>query len=108
VKDEHVKNAAQDVAEDTCWAPRRTEAGRCSSWHASSSSGGTHAQHTHAPPRAALGRHVKDKHVKGAAQGVAEDVPQDAAQDLAFGARAAHALLATPPPPQPLSLCSSH
>jgi len=41
--------------------------------------------------------------VKDAAKGVAEDV----AQDLAFGARAARALLATPPPPPPQSLCSS-
>jgi len=46
---------------------------------------------------------MKDKHVKGAAQDVAEDV----AQDLGFGARAARALLATPPPPPPSSLCSS-
>ena len=50
----------------------------------------------------AFGRHVKDGHVKDAAQdvsqGAAEDVQQDVAQDLAFGARAARALLATPPP----------
>ena len=42
-----------------------------------------------AAPHAALGRHVKDEHVKGVAQdvaeGVAEDVPQDVPQDLAFG-----------------------
>jgi len=31
--------------------------------------------------------------VKDAAQGVAVDVPQDVAQDLGFGARAARALL---------------
>ena len=41
------------------------------------------------PPHAALGRHVKDGHVKDAAQGVAQDVAQDVpqgfAQDLAFG-----------------------
>ena len=39
--------------------------------------------------------------MKNAAQDMAnaaEDVPQDVAQDLAFGARAARALLATPPP----------
>ena len=42
---------------------------------------------------------MKDEHAKDAAQGAAEDVPQDAAQNLAFGARAARALLATPPPP---------
>jgi len=41
---------------------------------------------------------MKDGHVNDAAQGVVEDVPQDVAQDLAFGARAARALLATPPP----------
>jgi len=40
---------------------------------------------------------MKDGHVKDAAQ--------DVAQNLAFGARAARALLATPPPP-PYS-CSS-
>jgi len=44
--------------------------------------------------------------VKDAAQGVLEDVPQDVAQDLAFGARAARTLLATPPPPPPC-LCVS-
>ena len=38
---------------------------------------------------------MKDEHVKDAAQGVAEDVPQDVAQDLGFGARAARALPAT-------------
>jgi hypothetical protein len=43
--------------------------------------------------------HVKDEHIKDAAQ----DVPQDVAQNLAFGNWAARALLATPPPP----LCSS-
>ena len=44
---------------------------------------------------------MKDKHVNDAAQGAAKDVPLDVAQDLAFGARAARALLATPPPPPP-------
>jgi len=34
---------------------------------------------------------MKDEHVNEAAQGVAEDMPQDVAQDLAFGARAARA-----------------
>jgi len=43
---------------------------------------------------------MKDEHVNDAAQGVLEDVPQDVAQELAFGARAARALLATPPPPR--------
>jgi len=55
--------------------------------------------------------HEKDEHVKNAAQDVAEDVagevPQDVAQDLAFGDRAARALLATPPSPPPPSLCIS-
>ena len=50
---------------------------------------------------------MKDEHVNNAAQGVAKDVPQNVTQDLAFGARAARALLATPPPPPPPSLCSS-
>ena len=40
-----------------------------------------------------------------AAQGAVEDVPQDVAQDLGFGARAARALLATSPPPPPC-LCA--
>jgi len=43
--------------------------------------------------------------VNDAAQGVVEDVPQDVAQDLGFGARAARALLAAPPPPPPC-LCT--
>jgi len=34
---------------------------------------------------------MKDEHVNDAAQGVVEDVPQDVAQDLGFGARAARA-----------------
>ena len=50
---------------------------------------------------------MKDEHVNDAAQGVAEDSPQDVAQDLAFGARAARALLATSSSPPPPSLCSS-
>ena len=41
-------------------------------------------------PYAALGRHVKDEHVKDAAQDVAqggaEDITQDVAQDFALGA----------------------
>jgi len=40
-------------------------------------------------PLASLGRHVKDEHVMEAAQNVVEgvtgDVPEDVAQDLAFG-----------------------
>jgi len=48
---------------------------------------------------------MKDEHVNDAAKGVVEDASQDVAQDLGFGARAARALLATPPPPP--SLCSS-
>ena len=50
---------------------------------------------------------MKDGHVKDAGQDLTKDVPKDVAQDLAFGARAARALLATPPPPLPPSLCSS-
>jgi len=46
-------------------------------------------------------KHARNEHVKDAAQDVAKGVPQDMAQELAFGARAAHALLATPPPPPP-------
>ena len=64
----------------------------------------------HACPHATLGRHVKDEHVKDAAQGVAEDVeedvPPDVAQDLVYGARAARALLTTPPPPPSTSSCT--
>ena len=48
---------------------------------------------------------MKDEHVKDAAQGAVEYVPQDVAQDLGFRARAARALLATPPPPPPC-LCA--
>jgi len=50
---------------------------------------------------------MKDEHVKDAVQNAAEDVPQDVAHRLAFGARAGRALLATPPPPPSPSLCSS-
>jgi len=50
---------------------------------------------------------MKDGRVRDAAQDVKEGVLQDVDQDLAFGARAARALLATPPPPPPPSLCSS-
>ena len=49
---------------------------------------------------------MKDGHVNDAAQDAVEDVPQDVAQDLGFGARAARALLATPPPP-PHCLCAA-
>ena len=45
--------------------------------------------------------------MKGAVQNVAEDVPQDVAQDMTFGAWAARALFATPPPRPPPSLRSS-
>ena len=50
---------------------------------------------------------MKDEHVNDAAQGAVEEVLQDVAQDLDFGARAARALLAMPPPPPSSSLCSS-
>ena len=53
-------------------------------------------------PRPPLVRlHIKDEHVKDAAQDITEDATEDVAQDLAFGARAARALPATPPPPPP-------
>jgi len=52
-------------------------------------------------------RRRRRQHVKDAAQGVLEDVAEDVVQDLAFGARAARALLATPPPLPSPSLCSS-
>ena len=42
-----------------------------------------------------------------AAQSALEGAAEDVVQNLAFGARAARALLATPPPPPPPSLCSS-
>jgi len=48
---------------------------------------------------------MKDEHMKDAVQGAAEDVTKDVAQDLAFGAWAARAFLATPPPPPPY-LCA--
>jgi len=112
LRDEHVKDAAQDVADDVTQDVAKGVLGaaedgsaKISSWHASSST----ALH------AALGRHVKDKHVKDEAQDVAkgvvedvsQDVAQEVAQDLVVGARAARALLATPPPPPLPSWCSS-
>jgi len=45
---------------------------------------------------------VKDECVKSVAKDVVEDVPQDVVQNLAFGARAARALLTTSPPPPSL------
>ena len=94
------------------WAPRRTGAWRCSSWHASYSSGGTQTQPTCTVPYAALGRHLKEGHLKDVAQDVAWDVPESAPQDvtqgLAFGALAARAPLATPPLPPPPLLRSWH
>ena len=48
---------------------------------------------------------MKDEHVNDAEQGVVDDVPQDVAQDLGLGTRAARALIATPPPPPPC-LCT--
>ena len=50
-------------------------------------------------------RRRRRQHVKDAAQNAAEGAVGDVAKDLAFGARAARALRATPPPPP--SLCSS-
>jgi len=57
------------------------------------------------PPRLPLVTHDGRARVD-AAQGAAEDVPQDVAQNLAFGAWAARALLATPAPPPPC-LCAA-
>jgi len=102
-----LKGVAQDVAEGVSGAAEDGSTKVLIVARAILCSGGTHAQHTHSDPHAALGRHVKDRHVKGAAQSAAEDVRQDVAQDLAFGARAARALLTTPPPPPQPSLCSS-
>ena len=50
-------------------------------------------------------RRRRRQHVKDAAQDVSKNVAEDVVQDVAFGARAARALLAMPPPPP--SLCSS-
>jgi len=73
------------------------------------------------PTNAAIGRHVKDEHDKDAAQDAAEGRRggRRGGRDiflchrtwrrtwLAFGARAARALLATQPPPPPPSVHSS-
>jgi len=47
---------------------------------------------------------MKDEHVKDAAQGAAEDVPQDVAPDFAFDAQAARAL---PPRHRRRSICAA-
>ena len=57
--------------------------------------------------RAAWGATAREGRGEGRGGGPDSYVPQNVAQDLAFGARAARALLATPPPPPPPSLCSS-
>ena len=45
----------QDVAEDVLNTAEDGSVKVCSSWHAPSSSGGTHVQYTHIALRAALG-----------------------------------------------------
>jgi len=100
VRDEHVKDSAQDVTQDV--AGDVFGAAEDESLNAFIVERAIFQR-----PHAALGQYVKDEHLKDAAEGVVEDVPQDVAKDLAFGARAARTLLATPPPPPPPSLCSS-
>ena len=115
--DEHVKAAAQDVAEDATQDVAKGILGAAEDGSvkvfivARALFQRRNPRPTSAlTPTLALGRHVKDGHVKGmvqdAAEDVAEDVPQDVTQDLAFGARAARALFVTPLPPPP-SLRSS-
>ena len=62
--------------------------------------------HHHAFPYVTHEGRAREGHGAGRCGGRASYVPQDVAKDLAFGARAARALLATPPPPLPF-LCSS-
>ena len=72
-RDEPVKDAAQDVTQDVTQdvaedVSSAAEDGsvRCSLWHAPSFTA----------PHAFLGRHVKDEHVKDAAQEIAEGVAE--------------------------------
>jgi len=114
VKGEHVKDAAQDGSAKVLifsiaicqW--RRTG----SRGPSSSTPGCVHrcatTTTTHWTPLPHHHRRRRRQHVKDAAQGIAESVAEGVVQDLAFGARAARALLAMPPPPPPPSLCSSH
>jgi len=100
-KDEHVNDMAQDAAQDVAQDVTQDVLGAAEDGSMKvfigcpSSSGGTYAQHTRVAPRAALWQHVKDEHVKDAAQDVAEDVPKDVPQDVTtvffFGAKAEHA-----------------
>ena len=107
MRDEPVKNAEQDVAEDVTQDVAEDVLGAAEEEALKLHRGTYHFP----PPHAFFGRQMKDEHVKDAAQGVAEgvagDVPQDVAQELTSGARAARALLASRPPPPPPSLRSS-
>jgi len=108
VKGEHVKDAAQFILSIVFFQWRRTG----SRGPSSSTPGCVHVRPPVCDDDDTLDHHHhrrrrRRQHVKDAAQDVAEDVAEDVAQDLAFGARAARALLATPPPPPPPSLCSS-
>ena len=130
VKSGHVKDTAQDgnakvlILSIAIFQRRRTGSrgassstpGACMCGHrcATTTAHWTplpHHHHHHHHHRRRLRRRQS---VKDAARGVLEDVLEGAAegvaQDLAFGARAAQALLGTPPPPPPPppSLCSSH
>ena len=118
VKGEHVKDAAQDGSVKVfilpiviCGGrvhggPPRRPPGACmhGHWCATTTTHWTPLPHHHHHRRR---RQRRRQHVKDAAQDAAENAAEDVAQDLAFGARAARALLATPPPPPPPSLCSS-
>jgi len=96
VKDKHVKNAAQDVAEDVLGAVADGSVKVFIVARVIFKRRNPRPRHAYRP-QVAFRRHEKDGHVQDAAQGVAqdaaEDVPQVVAQDLAFGARAARALL---------------
>ena len=119
MKGEHVKDAAQDGGVKVLILPIAIFQLRWAGSRGASSStpGCVHARppvrddddtldplpHHHHHRRSSSRR----QHVKNAAQGDVEGVAEDVAQDLAFGARSARALIATPPPPPPPpSLCS--
>jgi len=111
LRDEPVKDAAQDVAEDVAEDVTQDVSGAAEDRSVKVLIVARVIFHR---PHAFLGRQVKDEHVKDAAhdaaEGVAEGVSQNAVQELAFGARAARAFLASPPPPPPPpppSLCTS-
>ena len=108
MRDEPVKDAVQDVAEDVTQDVAEDVLGAAEDRSAKAFV--VARVMFHRPPRfLSATREGRARQGRGAvAEGAAEGVPKDVAQDLAFGARAAHALLATPPPPPPPpSLCSS-